>query len=198
MLWPLVRRNESSPHESKGWVALIDGLSMPHAFIWAKKLLTSPIAGGWESEVNTLNLRFRAGSGTAWRRSLPSSDPSLLRAAAAAPARERHGVGRRCSTCDSEGRRGALLRGRRTRRPEVARVRQWPIARAATGRFRCVCVAAHEAAAWQRGSAAVARICCLLGGERVACTLPADPGAGCMLQGSTVALSVPTTALARL
>ena len=65
MLWPLVRRNESSPHESKGWVALIDGLSMPHAFIWAKKLLTSPIAGGWESEVNTLNLRFRAGCGTA-------------------------------------------------------------------------------------------------------------------------------------
>ena len=65
MLWPLVRRNESSPHESKGWVAWIDGLSMPHAFIWAKKLLTSPIAGGWESEVNTLNLRFRAGCGTA-------------------------------------------------------------------------------------------------------------------------------------
>ena len=30
-----------------------------------EKLLTSPIAGGWESEVNTLNLRFRAGSGTA-------------------------------------------------------------------------------------------------------------------------------------
>ena len=40
---------------------------MPHAFIWAKKLLTSPIAGGWESEVNTLNLRFRAGCGTADR-----------------------------------------------------------------------------------------------------------------------------------
>ena len=64
MLTPLVWRNASSPHESKGWVAWIDGLSMPHAFIWAKKLLTSPIAGGWESEVNTLNLRFRAGSGT--------------------------------------------------------------------------------------------------------------------------------------
>ena len=65
MLTPLVWRDESSPHESKGWVAWIDGLYMPHAFIWAKKLLTSPIAGGWESEVNTLNLRFRAGSGTA-------------------------------------------------------------------------------------------------------------------------------------
>ena len=41
LLTPLVWRNESSPHESKGWVALIDGLSMPHAFIWAKKLLTT-------------------------------------------------------------------------------------------------------------------------------------------------------------
>ena len=30
-----------------------------------QKLLTSPNAGGWESEGNTLNLRFRAGSGTA-------------------------------------------------------------------------------------------------------------------------------------
>ena len=49
LLTPLVWRNESSPHDSKGWVALIDGLSMPHAFIWAKKLLTSPIAGGSET-----------------------------------------------------------------------------------------------------------------------------------------------------
>ena len=46
---------------------MIDGLSMPHAFMWAKKLLASPIAGGWESEGNTLNLRFRAGCGTADR-----------------------------------------------------------------------------------------------------------------------------------
>ena len=90
MLTPLVWRDESSPHESKGWVALIDGLSMPHAFIWAKKLLTSPIAGGWESEVNTLNLRFRAGRGTA-----VAAD---ARAAVAAP-RGRGGVGRFESRC---------------------------------------------------------------------------------------------------
>ena len=84
------------------------------------------------------------------------------------------------------------------RASQKSRLCLWPIARAARGHIRCVCVAAHEAVAWQAGSAAtVARICCLLGGERVACTLPADPGAGFMLQGSIIALSVPTSALAR-
>ena len=47
-----------------------------------EKLLTSPIAGGWESEVNTLNLRFRAGSGTGWR---PGLDPRIQDVVLVAP-----------------------------------------------------------------------------------------------------------------
>jgi len=62
----------------------------------------------------------------------------------------------------------------------------------------CLCVSAHKAAARQAGSAAdVARRCRRLGCECAACTLPADPGVGCKRGGSTIALSVPTTAIMR-